>query len=117
MILLLIVKFLFSAISFGSGAPGGIFFPLLVLGAFAGGIFTFTGFCDGYTFNIVSIAMAGFFAAIVQAPLTGIILICEMTGFCDILPLVTVSATAYITARICKSEPIYDILLKKLINK
>ena len=30
---LLVGRFLFSAVSFGSGAPGGIFFPLLVIGA------------------------------------------------------------------------------------
>lgn len=30
-LLVLVMKFIFSIISFGSGAPGGIFFPLLVL--------------------------------------------------------------------------------------
>ena len=33
LIVTFVVKFLFSAVSFGSGAPGGIFFPLLILGA------------------------------------------------------------------------------------
>lgn len=39
LILLLIVKFIFSMIRFGSGVPGGIFFPLLVLGALTDSIF------------------------------------------------------------------------------
>ena len=38
-VLTLVVKFLFSAVSFGSGAPGGIFFPLLILGALLGAVF------------------------------------------------------------------------------
>jgi H+/Cl- antiporter ClcA len=39
LLLMLVVKFLFSMISFGSGAPGGIFFPLLIIGATIGAIF------------------------------------------------------------------------------
>src|SRR5665647_2948854 len=39
LLVLLIIKFIFSMISFGSGAPGGIFFPLLILGAIIGAIF------------------------------------------------------------------------------
>ena len=42
-LLLLLGRFLFSAISFGSGAPGGIFFPLLVIGGFIGGAFAAVG--------------------------------------------------------------------------
>ena len=34
--ILIVVKFLFTFACFGSGAPGGIFFPLLVLGALVG---------------------------------------------------------------------------------
>ena len=42
-IFLLAGRFVFSAVSFGSGAPGGIFFPLLVLGGYIGGIFAMAG--------------------------------------------------------------------------
>ena len=41
--LTLVMKFLFSAVSFGSGAPGGIFFPLLILGALIGAVFAMAG--------------------------------------------------------------------------
>lgn len=79
-VFLLVAKFVFSAICFGSGAPGGIFFPLLVLGAFIGGIFgmvgtTYFGMSPEYINNFVLLAMAGYFTAIVRAPITGIILI------------------------------------------
>lgn len=84
-ILTFVVKFLFSAVSFGSGAPGGIFFPLLILGALIGGAFAMTaseflGLDPVYVNNFVLLSMAGFFTAIVRAPITGIILLFEMSG-------------------------------------
>ena len=79
-VFLLVGRFLFSAVSFGSGAPGGIFFPLLVLGGYMGGIFAMAGIRlwgldPVFLNNFVLLAMAGYFAAVVRAPLTGIILI------------------------------------------
>ena len=84
-VLTLVVKFLFSAVSFGSGAPGGIFFPLLILGALLGAVFAMTGaeffgLDPVYINNFVLLGMTGFFTAIVRAPLTGIILLFEMSG-------------------------------------
>ena len=98
---ILIGRFIFSAVSFGSGAPGGIFFPLLVLGGFIGGTFAtvgvqFFGLDAMYINNFVLLAMAGYFAAIVRAPLTGIILIFEMTGsLSQMLSLSIVSIVAF----------------------
>lgn len=116
-----VVKFLFSAVSFGSGAPGGIFFPLLVLGALLGGIFAMTGvelfgLDPVYVNNFVLLAMAGFFTAIVRAPITGIILLFEMSGsVSQMLSLAIVSVAAYITATLLKSEPIYESLLGRIL--
>ena len=123
LILIFIIKFLFSVICFGSGAPGGIFFPLLVLGATIGSIFAgicmkYFGFDKDLFYNIIILAMAGYFTAIVRAPITGIVLIMEMTGsFTHILPLTLVAVMAYVTADLLKSAPIYDSLLESLIEK
>ncbi len=116
-------KFVFSAVCFGSGAPGGIFFPLLVLGAFIGGAFAtfgvdYFGLDAVYVNNFVLLAMAGYFTAIVRAPLTGIILIFEMTGSVQqLLSLSVVSIAAYITATLLRSKPIYESLLERLLKK
>ena len=116
-----VVKFLFSAVSFGSGAPGGIFFPLLVLGALLGGIFAMAGvglfgLDPVYINNFVLLSMAGFFTAIVRAPITGIILLFEMSGsVSQMLSLAIVSVAAYITATLLKSEPIYESLLGRIL--
>jgi len=62
--------------------------------------------------------MAAFFTAIVKAPITGSILITEMTGSFEHLPaLITVSMTAYIVADLLKSKPIYDTLLQRILTK
>lgn len=117
-----VVKFLFSAVSFGSGAPGGIFFPLLVLGALIGGIFAMAcvelfGLDPMYINNFVLLAMAGYFTAIVRAPITGIILLFEMSGtVSQMLSLAVVSVAAYITATLLKSEPIYESLLERILQ-
>ncbi|MCC0661586.1 chloride channel protein [Clostridioides sp. ZZV14-6154] len=120
--LIFVIRFVFSAVSFGSGAPGGIFFPLLVLGAFIGGMFgmvgiQFFGMNLDYVNNFVLLAMAGYFTAIVRAPLTGIILIFEMTGsVSQMLSLSVISIVAYIVATLLKSKPIYESLLERLLE-
>ena len=122
-VLFFLLKFLYSAISFGSGAPGGIFFPLLVLGSLLGGIFGMIcvdafGLPPEYLNNFVLLAMAGYFTAIVRAPLTGIILIFEMTGsLSQLLSLTTISIVAYVTATLLKSEPIYESLLERILRR
>lgn len=118
----LIIKFLFSMISFGSGAPGGIFFPLLVLGSTIGAIFAkivipVLGLDEVLFYNFVIIAMAGYFTAIVRAPLTGIVLLVEMTGtLSQLLPLIVTSAVAYIVAEELGNKPIYETLLEGMLD-
>lgn len=116
-------KLIFSAVSFGSGAPGGIFFPLLVLGASLGGVFAqvliqYFGYPEELFYNFIILAMAGYFTAIVRAPITGIVLIMEMTGsFESMLQLTIVALVAYVVADLMKSPPIYDALLENLLTK
>lgn len=121
LLLLLAGKFLFSLLSFGSGAPGGIFFPLLVLGALIGCSY---GVCAVHLFHLdpnliasfLLLGMAGNFAAIVRAPFTGAILLFEMTGSVHtLLPLLAVSLVACATADALRSAPIYDSLAARLI--
>ncbi|MBR0597489.1 ClC family H(+)/Cl(-) exchange transporter [Sinanaerobacter chloroacetimidivorans] len=117
------VKFLFSMISFGSGAPGGIFFPLLILGSIIGAVFgniaiNYLGFDSGLFYNFVVLAMAGYFTAIVRAPITGVILLIEMTGsFHQLLSLTVVSVVAFIVADLLKSKPIYETLLENMLKE
>ena len=63
--------------------------------------------------------MAGYFAAVVKAPITGIVLITEMSGsFKHFLPLAIVVFTAYVISSLLGTKPIYESLMERsLINK
>lgn len=118
-----IAKLLLLLIAFCSGIPGGIFFPLLALGALLGNIYgSFLnnfGLIGNEEIIIFSmLAMAAHFAAIVRAPLTGMFLIIEMTGgkIDFLLPLIMVTSISYLTAEILNNEPIYESLLDKMIE-
>ncbi|MCE5285590.1 MAG: H(+)/Cl(-) exchange transporter ClcA [Pelosinus sp.] len=121
--ILLAVKFLFTMISYGSGVPGGIFLPMLVLGALAGDLYgqvlsSLGLFQIGYNGNFIVLAMAAYFSAIVKAPITGSVLIMEMTGsFEHMLSLIVVSMAAYVVADICKGKPVYEALLNRSLRK
>lgn len=121
--ILLLVKFLFTMASYGSGAPGGIFLPLLSVGALIGCIYG-TVLTDlfhlnqAYIITFLVLAMAGFFSAVVRAPITGVILITEMTGsFSHLLPVALASITSYIIADLLRSKPIYEALLERFLQK
>ena len=71
-----------------------------------------------YLSNIVVVYMAAFFAASVQSPVKGTILIMEMTGSYEhLLVLCTASMIALVVAQGCKGQPIYDALLERTLAK
>jgi CIC family chloride channel protein len=111
------VKFLLTVVSYASGAPGGIFAPMLVLGALVGSVVgRLVGMASpdlGRPETFALLGMGAFFAASVRAPLTGIILILEMTGnYEQLFALSIVCLTAYLVAEQLKDRPIYDALLE-----
>jgi len=122
LVIFVLVKFLFTMACYGSGAPGGIFLPLLAIGALIGNVYGialvhFVHFNSMYINNFIILAMAGYFTAVVRAPITGTILITEMTGsFSHLLSLAIVSIVAYMIADILGSKPIYESLLEKFLH-
>ena len=115
---LLVVRFALSIGSYASGAPGGIFAPLLALGALLGNGFALAGSAllhrhlDPATYAIVG--MAACFTAIVRSPLTAVVLLLEMTGSWPlILPMMAASVMAYAVPELLKSPPIYDSLRER----
>ena len=119
LLLLLAGKFAFTMLCFGSGVPGGIFLPMLVLGALSGAVFAraavLLGIMDPvWTVNCIIFGMAAYFSAVVKSPVTGAVLIMEMTGSFDhLLALILVSMTAYLVADLAGCEPVYDMLLNR----
>ena len=67
--------------------------------------------------NFVLLAMAGFFTAVVRAPLTGIILIFELTGsLSQMLSLSVITIVSYIVSLLMGAEPIYESLLERVLG-
>lgn len=122
MAILLAGKFLFGAVSFACGAPGGTLYPLCVLGAYIGAIMgsasiEILGLGSEFYEEFVVLGMAGFFASIIRSPITGIVLVYELTGnMNNILPLATVSLISYAVANLLGVSPMYEALLERLVN-
>jgi chloride channel protein, CIC family len=121
--LLFAVRFLLTISSYGSGAAGGIFLPLLTLGALFG--LAVGQITHHYAPTVVPepgalavVGMAAYFAAIVRAPLTGVVLILEMTGdYQQMLPLLISCFCAYAVAELMKDLPIYEALLERDLRR
>lgn len=122
LIILFAARFGTTMISYGSGAPGGIFAPMLALGTLFGmwfghyaGVFVPEFGIKPELFAVAG--MAALFCATVRAPLTGIALTIEMTGnYFLILPLIITCLTATVVAEGLGGKPIYTVLLRRTLN-
>ena len=115
----LIVKFIFTCTSFGCGAPGGIFLPILAVGALTGSFFGLIAVQLGlpveYVPDFAVCAMAGALSATVKAPVTSILLIAEMTGsLVHMLPVAACSFIALFLSDALRTTPIYEALLERI---
>ena len=62
--------------------------------------------------------MAAFFAATVRAPVTGMVLVVEMTATTEVLvPMMAATAAAVLTAYVVGSSPIYDCLRERMLDE
>ena len=120
--LLLLIRFVFSMISYGASTPGGIFMPILVLGATSGALYAsimiHAGLlAKGYFLNIVIYAMAAYFGAIEKAPFTAVVLISEMVGSIKhMMPLLVVTLIAYVINDWLGGRPIYAALKDEMMS-
>ncbi|WP_455595567.1 H(+)/Cl(-) exchange transporter ClcA [Acinetobacter pecorum] len=121
LLILLCLRFIATILCFGSGAPGGIFAPTIALGAIIGVLFgmiaqpVFPQY-DIELLNCAVLGMAGLFAATIRAPLTGIMVVMEMTGsFVLILPLIITCLAATFMAQTLGATPIYSAILNSTL--
>src|SRR5574344_398626 len=107
-------KFFITPFCFSSGAAGGIFLPMLMLGSFlgylVGGIANHFG-ADINPVIISLVGMAGFLSATARTPITAVVMVFEMTGdYNHILPIMLTTAIADIVAEKLHHKPIYTTL-------
>lgn len=111
-----VVQFLLILFTYGSGAPGGLLVPSLVLGAALGylvGTWEHSLLGLGTVTTYAQVGMAAFFCAVARVPITAIIIVFEMTtDFNLVLPLMIVSVVAYLVADKLANGSLYDLLLE-----
>jgi chloride channel protein, CIC family len=120
--LVLIWRLLGTLFCFCSGIPGGVFAPSLALGTLAGAmaghlfsqLFPELAIIPG-TFAIAG--MGALFAASVRAPVTGILLVTEMTNnYALILPLMVTTLLATLVAQYLGGRPLYSQILARTLR-
>jgi CIC family chloride channel protein len=110
------LRFVLGAVSYAAGTPGGLFAPMLVLGAQAG--LFFGTFATRWFPSLASApesfavtGMAAFFTATVRAPVTGIILVIELTASdTQLLAMLAACFAAMLVPTLTCNRPIYDSL-------
>jgi H+/Cl- antiporter ClcA len=107
-------KFAATLASTVSGIPGGLFAPSLAVGA---GLGSSLGLLLGASTGLAAVlGMTGYFAGVVQAPMTAFVIVLEMTGNHDnVIPLMAVATLGYGTARLLTPEPLYHALSRLFI--
>jgi chloride channel protein, CIC family len=117
------IRFCLGPGSYAARTPGGLFAPLLALGAMVGSMSgelcqaAFPAFAiEPQAFAVVG--MAAFFTGVVRAPVTGIVLVIEMTAaFTTLLPMLVACFAAMLVASLANNPPIYNSLLQRLVDE
>lgn len=119
---ILCLRFLLGPLSYAAGTPGGLFAPMLTVGAQAGLLFATV--CSLLLPNLhlgvascVIVGMAAFFTAVVRAPVTGIVLVTELTGsFTQLMPMLWACFAAMVVPILLGVEPIYESLRQPIVQ-
>jgi CIC family chloride channel protein len=118
-----ILRLALGSLSYSAGTPGGLFAPMLVLGAQFGlffGLACQLAFPDLHVQpeGFAVVGMAALFTGVVRAPLTGIVLATEMTADVTmLLPMLCACAMAMLTPTLLRDPPIYDSLRERTVNR
>jgi CIC family chloride channel protein len=116
---LLVAKPVATAMSVGSGNPGGVFTPTLLIGGCTGALYAFglhavIGDAIGSPPVYALVGLAAAMAATTHAPLTGAVLACELSGdYALMLPLLVATALAAAWARRLYVHSVYTVELSR----
>ncbi|WP_164473888.1 ClC family H(+)/Cl(-) exchange transporter [Gordonia insulae] len=119
---LLVVRFLAGPLSYAAGTPGGLFAPMLAVGALWGVLFA--ALADlllpddqpSLRIAMVIVGMSALFGASVRAPITGVVLVVEMVATTSVtIPMAVATACAVLVAHLAGSPPIYDSLREQML--
>ncbi len=121
---LLVARFVAGPLSYSAPVVGGLFAPMLAVGALWGVLFigalalVWPGDIAALAVPMAIVGMGAFFGATVRAPITGMVLVLEMTASTAVIvPLLAATASAVLAAYLVGSPPIYDSLRQRSIVK
>lgn len=123
LLVVLVFKLVATLLNVACGVPCGVFIPMLAIGATVGGVASilfiqYFGMDPAYGDLIVMICMATFFTCVVRAPITGIVMVVELTGnFTSLLPVTLGVAIGYMVGEIAGAEPLYEVLLSQIVKE
>ncbi|GAA0532855.1 H+/Cl- antiporter ClcA [Rhizomicrobium palustre] len=111
------LKLIATALSSLSGIPGGIFSPSLSIGAGIGADVAHF-FHHAAPGPIVLLGMVAYFTGVVRAPITGFVIVSEMTGDHGMLvPLMTTALLANLVAGAINRDGVYHLLAARFHQK
>ena len=123
LLFLFILRFALTILCYGTGIPGGIFAPILALGTLLG--FAFSASLGIFIQDVTNVhpgmfavaGMGALFSAVIRSPITGIVLVVEMTqNYALILPLMVSCLTATTVVQLAGISPIYTLLLRRTLE-
>lgn len=122
LLIIIALRVISTCINVGAGVPGGIFVPILAIGASLGALlsklFVPMGMGKQYCDLMVFICMSVFFATTVKAPLTAIVLVMELNyGFVSLVPVILAVAIGYMVSQALNVPPLYEALMEDLIEE
>ncbi len=122
LLIVVVLKLILTVLNLGAGVPCGIFIPMLAIGAGLGALLsilcTLIGMPASYSDILIMICMATFFTTVVKAPITGIVMVVELTwNFTFLLPAILGVAVGYVLGALFHTEPLYDKLLDGILDE
>lgn len=114
---LFFVKIIMIILSGGAGATGGLFIPILTVGALTGGLIAEMligfGFTDRYYAVIVTVTVAAFLGGTLRAPVTALVFFIEALGGMNNVLFAAVGVlVAFVLLETVGAKPLYDIVLE-----
>ncbi len=112
-----VLKLLANAVSYASGIPGGLFSPSLAAGAgFGVNLSKIMPYAPAGA--VVLLGMTGYFAGVVQAPITTFVIVTEMTDNHQLMvPLMATALLAAGTSRLVCPRPVYKALSEGFLTR
>ena len=119
---LFLIRFLTIAFATSSGATGGVFIPMLSIGALLGALlgkaFLAWGMDEGLYATVVMLSMSAFMGASTRAPLTALVFMVECTwSFSNLFYVAITVFVSYLICELVKVEPLYDVLLERMTEQ